>query len=321
MPVTSANETNLNNRIIIAHRGASAYLPEHTQASKVLAYGMGADYLEQDVVLTKDRIPIVLHDIDLDGVTNVAEVFPGRAREDGKFYVLDFELHEIRQLRVNERINRDGRQRYPGRFPAGHSEFGISTLEEEIELIQGLNQSTGKNTGLYTEIKSPAWHRNQGYDVSSIVLDTLARYGYGESSDNIFIQCFDPAELIRIKTELNSRLRLVQLIGENAWNEADTDYDRMRMVDSLKKIASYAVGIGPSIGHVLEYKEGKVRVTPLVSEAHSLGLVVHPYTLRNDALPEYVSGFDELLELLFIRANVDGVFTDFPDLAVQYRNR
>jgi glycerophosphoryl diester phosphodiesterase len=316
-----ANETDLKNKIIIAHRGASGYLPEHTLASKVMAYGLGADYLEQDVILSKDSVPIVLHDLELDAVTNVSEVYPDRARNDGKFYALDFSLDELKQLRVTERKNSDGKPRYPGRFPATGSDFRIATLEEEIQLIQGLNKSTGKNIGLYTEIKSPAWHKNQGYDLTHSVLETLGRYGYRDESANIYIQCFDPAELIRIHSDLKSNLKLVQLIGENAWNEADTDYNFMRTVDGLVKIAGYASGIGPSIDHILDAKEGKVRITPLVGEAHKLGLLVHPYTLRNDALPGYVSGFDELLELLFIKAEVDGVFTDFSDLAVQFKMR
>ena len=314
----NADVTPLNNKIIIAHRGASGYLPEHTLASKALAYGMGADYLEQDVVLTKDRVPIVLHDIELDPVTNVSEVFPGRARKDGKYYALDFDLDELKQLRVTERKTRNGATRYPGRFPINQTGFHIPTLEEEIQLIQGLNSSTGKDIGLYTEIKSPAWHRNQDYDLAAIVLATLARYGYKDNSDNIFIQCFDQAELVRIQSELKSSLKLIQLIGQNS-REVDSELNPMTTEDGLRKIASYASGIGPSFDHVLEYRDQKVQITPLVEEAHKHGLIVHTYTLRKDALPEYVSSFDELMELLFVRADVDGVFTDFPDLSVQFR--
>ena len=314
----NADVTPLNNKIIIAHRGASGYLPEHTLASKALAYGMGADYLEQDVVLTKDRVPIVLHDIELDPVTNVSEVFPGRARKDGKYYALDFDLDELKRLRVTERKTRNGATRYPGKFPINQTDFHIPTLEEEMQLIQGLNSSTGKDIGLYTEIKSPAWHRNQGYDLTAIVLATLARYGYQNNSDNIYIQCFDPAELIRIQSELKSTLKLIQLIGQNS-TEVDSDFNLMTTKDGLGKIAGYARGIGPSINRVLEYRDQKVQITPLVEEAHNHGLLVHTYTLRKDALPVYVSSFDELMELLFVRADVDGVFTDFPDLSVQFR--
>ncbi|MGY8813998.1 MAG: glycerophosphodiester phosphodiesterase [Gammaproteobacteria bacterium] len=312
-----ADETDMNLKVIIAHRGASGYLPEHTLASKTLAYEMGADYLEQDVVLTRDSIPIVLHDIQLEAVTNVRDVFPDRARKDRKFYAIDFDLDELKQLVVTGRKARAATYRYSDRFPKNSPEFQITTLEEEIQLIQSLNKSTNRDVGLYTEIKSPAWHKTQGYDLTTIVLDTLARYGYRNAADNIFIQCFDPAELKRIRHHLNSKLKLVQLIGKNSWNEADTDYKLMRTPEGLQNIARYANGIGPSIDHILASRFGKVTVTKLLNEAHKRNLVVHPYTLRKDALPNYASSFDELLELLFDQAGVDGVFTDFPDLAVQ----
>lgn len=305
-------------RIIIAHRGASGYLPEHTLAAKALAHGMGADFIEQDVILSKDGVPVVLHDLELDDISDVATVFPDRARSDGHYYVIDFTLEELRQLTLTERKRRGNRARYPGRFPLDSSVFRIATLAEEIELIQGMNQSTGRVAGLYTELKSPAWHREQGQDMTPVVLDVLAHYGYTRRSDPIYLQCFDPAELQRVRMDLGSDLKLVQLIGENRWNEADTDYRQMRSAAGLKQVAGYADGIGPAIGHVLKSRLGRVHVTALVQEAHELGMVVHPYTLRRDKLPRYVSTFDELLELLFERASVDGIFTDFPDLGVRY---
>ena len=313
-----ADELMLNDKIVIAHRGASGYLPEHTLEAKAMAYSMRADFIEQDVILTRDNIPIVIHDLELNATTNVKRVFPDRARKDGKFYAIDFDLAELKQLKVNERTRQNGNPRYPGRFPAGQSDFKIATLGEEIELIQGLNKSTGKNIGLYTEIKSPAWHREQGYDLSTAILKTLSDYGYSDESDNVLLQCFDPAELLRVKNELNSKLKLVQLIGENAWNEADTDYDEMHSKAGLQKIANYASGIGPSIDHILKFKNGEIQSTSLVKDAHDLGMIVHPYTLRKDNLPSYVNSFEELMEMLFIKAGVDGVFTDFPDLAVQF---
>jgi len=317
-----ANEVELNTQVIIAHRGASGYLPEHTLQAKVLAAAMGADYIEQDIVLSRDGIPVVLHDIYLDAVTDVAEVFAGRNREDGKFYVIDFDLAELKQLRINERVDLEiGTPRYPRRFPAGLSEFRIATLAEEIELIQGLNKSMDTDIGIYPEIKSPAWHRQQGHDISTVVLDTLKQYGYRQREDNIYLQCFDPAELKRIRIDLGSDLKLVQLIGENDWNEADTDYNLMRTAEGIREIADYADGIGPSVSHIINIDDsGLITMTGLVAMAHRHNLPVHPYTARRDNLPDHLSSFDELLELLLVKANVDGVFTDFPDLAVQFRN-
>lgn len=304
---------------IIAHRGASGYLPEHTLAAKALAYGLGADYLEQDVVLTQDDQPIVLHDVHLDTVTDVAQQFAGRHREDGRFYAIDFSLAEIQTLRVHERTDRGtGKAVFPSRFPVGKSVFRIPTLREELELIQGLNTSFRRQIGIYPEIKAPSWHRAQGKDISQVVLATLRDYGYDEAQDRAFVQCFDPVETRRIREELGSRLRLIQLIAGDTPQEADV-FGPMRTPTGLRKVAEYAQGIGPALEHVLTGNQGNVTATRLVADAHENGLVVHPYTVRNDALPTLARNHDELLELLVERARVDGLFTDFPDLAVRWR--
>ena len=132
--------------LIIAHRGASGYLPEHTLPAKALAYGMFPDFIEQDVVLSKDNVPVVIHDIHLETTTNVAKVYPDRARADGKFYVVDFTWEELQTLKVSERFNATTQQAvYKNRFPINTSHFKLHTLNDEIELIQGLNISMQKN--------------------------------------------------------------------------------------------------------------------------------------------------------------------------------
>ena len=139
-------------QVVIAHRGASGYLPEHTLPSKALAYQQGADYLEQDLVMTKDDRLIVLHDHFLDRVTDVAEKFPGRARADGRFYAIDFTLAEIKSLKFTEGFDiKDGEKVavYPLRFPLWASDFRIHTFEEELEFIQGLNKTMKRNVGIY----------------------------------------------------------------------------------------------------------------------------------------------------------------------------
>jgi len=306
-------------KIVVAHRGASGYLPEHTLAAKAVAHAMGADYLEQDVVLTKDGVPIVLHDITIDAVTDAADVFPGRARGDGRFYAIDFTIDELRQLSVMERAD-NGEQVYPGRFPRGASSFGIATLAEEIELIQGLNLSTGREAGIYPEIKAPAWHRAQGQDLAATVLAVLADYGYADRDDAVFVQCFDWNETRRIRQELGYRGKLVQLLGDNGWNEAPVDYDALRTPDGLATIARIADAIGPWLPHVVAGVDGdgRPRLTDLVADAHGHGLAVHPYTLRADALPDYAASLEDLLRILLVDAAVDGVFTDFPDRAVAF---
>lgn len=127
-------------QLVLAHRGASGYLPELTHEAIVAAFmTTGVDFIEQDVVLTRDDVPIIMHDLYLDGVTNVAQIYPGRNRSDSHYYAIDFTLEEIKQLRVTERVEPDKPQTptYPNRFPIWKSYFSLSTLEEKIELIQG----------------------------------------------------------------------------------------------------------------------------------------------------------------------------------------
>lgn len=291
--------------INVAHRGASGYLPEHTLPAKALAYGMGADYIEQDVCVTKDLVPIVAHDIYLNDVTDVAERFPGRQRLDGKFYIVDFTYKEISMLRVNERVNEDGAQRFEGRFPVGKSSFRLHRFEDEMEMIQGLNKATGRNVGIYPEIKEPAWHRENGIDISLIMLSVLYKYGYNDKNSKCFLQSFDAQELKRVKYDLGCHLKLVQLV------EAEEEFN-------LVEISKYAQGFGPSIRQLFKWTDGVgYQLTGVVAEAHRLGLEVHPYTFRIDALPEGVSDRG-LLELLFLEAGVDGLFSDFPDVSGEF---
>lgn len=328
-------------KIVIAHRGASGYLPEHSLPAKAMAYAMGADFIEQDLVLTRDDRLVVLHDLYLDLVSDVARVFPDRRRDDGHFYVIDFTLAEIRQLALTERlIVKDGRlrARFPGRFPPGQSSFRISTFEEEIELIQGLNRSTGRDVGLYPEIKSPEFHRQAGRDISRTILEMLKTYGYTQRADRLYLQCFDPRELQRLRRELLPELgmdiNLVQLIAETRWGvtrvykdgqSVPYNFDWMQVPGALTKIAGYADGIGPWTGMVVKKNStrDKLVFSNMVQEAHAAGLVVHPYTFRaeKEFLPPYAVDFDDLLDIFYFKVGVDGVFTDFPDRAVNFLDR
>ncbi len=294
-------------KIVIAHRGASGYLPEHTMEAKAMAYAMNSDYIEQDLVLSKDNVPVVIHDIYLDDVTNVNKVFPDRKRKDGRFYVIDFTFDELQRLQVIERFDpKTGKQFYPKRFPKGKGNFKLHSLQQEIELIQGLNYSTGKDIGIYPEIKNPKFHHQNGKDIAKITINILSQYGYKTKKDKCIFQCFDAKGLERVRKELKSDLFLVQLIEF----EEETK--------KLKHFATYADGIGPWYKQVLDKKEaGKWEFTSLVEDAHTLGLKVHPYTFRVDQLDEF-SSFEEMMKVLLIDANVDGGFTDFPDKMVAF---
>ena len=264
---------------------------------------MGADFLEQDVIATRDGELIVFHDLHLDDLTDIARRFPGRARADGRHYCIDFDLAEIRQLALTERRRAGQKQlRYPGRFPAEAGSFSIPTFEEEIRFIQGLNHSTGRCAGIYPEIKSPAWHHEHGIDLAVQMLAVLSSYGYNGPGDPAIVQCFDHEELKRVRTQLGCQLTLIQLTE----GEVPT-------VSDLQTIRGYANGIGPSLRQVIG--------TGLVAAAHQADLQVHPYTLRADALPPGFSTVEELIEILCRRELVDAVFTDFPDRVAQHLNQ
>lgn len=310
-------------KVVIAHRGASGYLPEHTLEAKAMAFAMGADYIEQDVVMTSDDQLIVLHDITLDRTTDVAERFPDRVRDDGRYYAIDFTLEEVRQLRASEGFDieeGEKKQGYANRFPMGESTFSVPTLAEEIELIQGMNKSTGKNIGIYPEIKGPEFHREAGKDISTAVVRMLKSYGYTSKQDKIFLQTFSFEELKIIHDEIfpaeGVDLKLVQLIG------GESSYPWMFEADGMGKLSAYADGVGPEKALVVarDSQKGNIRITDFVARAHAAGMEVHPYTYRLDPgqVPAYADSYEDLLDIHLFRADVDGVFTDFPDRAVDF---
>jgi glycerophosphoryl diester phosphodiesterase len=322
---TGAAETradmNADAPIIIAHRGASAYLPEHTLPAKALAHAMGSDYIEQDVVLSADGVPVVLHDIHLDATTNVAELYPSRARSDGRFYAIDFTLEELHRLRVHERRRADGSAVYPQRFPAQAGLSQLPTLAEEIALIAGLNRSRGARAGLYIEMKGTAFHRREGQDLPAAVLRVLEDSAW---QGPVYLQSFEPDALRYLRDDLGTELPLIQLIGENSWMEdGAVDFDFLRSDAGLDDIASYADGIGPWLMQLYRGRDeaGGLQLTDLAERAHVRGLVVHPYTFRADELPPGIDSFEELHDVFLRQLGVDGLFTDFPDRSRSLRDR
>lgn len=299
--------------IVIAHRGASGYLPEHTEGAKVLAIAQGADYVEQDVVLTKDKVPVQLHDIHLDQVTNVADVFPDRKREDGKYYAIDFTWEELQKLTVHER---NGLRPSPSsrRFPGGFGQK-IMRLEDEIRLVQGLNQTLGLNVGIYVELKGPAFHlKETGEPMGDVVVEVLKKFGYDSKDSLCYIQCFEAEELQRLKKE-NCPLKLVQLMGGLPKGTSD-------VAAVMKELAVYADGVGPAIPALVTTSDGgEVKSSGFVEAAHAAGLQVHPYTIRADQLPPWAKNIEQLHDVLFDELKVDGAFTDFPDLTRAAVNR
>ena len=295
---------------IIAHRGACGYLPEHTLPAVELAHTFDVDYIEQDVVLTSDGVPIVLHDITLELTTNVAKLFPERHREDGLFYAIDFTLAEIKTLSAHERTDALGNPVFPGRYSGTDAEFKIPTLAEEIETVDRLNAASGKHTGVYIELKRPEFHEQEGADIYQAVLCVLTKFDrLGKNAETV-IQCFDPETLKRFAHEGVFKGPLVQLVLTESIANWRGDFEAMHTLPGLKEVAAYAHGIGPDV-NLLE--NGSGGPSEMVLAAKKLGLFLHPYTLRADS--ESIPGvnFEALHKKLFIDLEVDGAFTDFAD--------
>lgn len=282
--------------IVIAHRGASGYLPEHTLAAYALAHAQGADYIEQDLVLTRDRHLICLHDLHLEGTTNVEELFPNRRRADGRWYAIDFSLAEIKTLSVHERLS--------NRFPTHSSGGSIPTFIEAFQLVQGLNATTGRNAGIYPELKRPAFHRQAGLAMEKPFMDALALLELNTEKARVFVQCFELDCLQRLHKDYKIRLPLIYLVGSGAEIVASLTPEK------LTALAAFLHGIGPS-KNLIELHPG------IVGDSHHAGLELHPYTFRaDDPYPrgQFKDFHAEVTH--FVRVHqIDGLFTDFPDLA------
>jgi glycerophosphoryl diester phosphodiesterase len=326
--------------LIIAHRGASAYLPEHTLEAYALAARLGGDYIEPDLVMTKDGVLIARHDNVLNLTTDVADhpEFAGRRTTksvDGKtvhgWFSEDFTLAEIKTLRAVERI-----AAVRPRNAMFNGLFGVPTLDEILALMEALSRETGRPIGVYPETKHPTHFRELGLAMESTLVETLARYGHVSRRAPVFIQSFEIGNLRALHAM--TELALIQLLGQEGKPfdiEAaggTTSYDGMATPAGLRDIAGYADGVGPEKNHFiipLDAEEGLdlAQASTFVADAHAAGLLVHPYTFRgeNHFLPaQYRSpapasalgnGQGEIEA--FLAAGIDGFFTDNPDIGVR----
>ena len=286
-------------QLVIAHRGSSGYLPEHTLPAYTLAHAQGADYIETDILMTKDRALVALHDHRLDFNTNVREVYPNRGRPDGHWYAADFTLEEVRRLAV--RGNR------PGRFRRDTRAFRVPTFEEIIELVQELNRLTGRDVGLYAETKVPAFHERNGLPLEKAMLDTLRRYGYRGPDAKVYVESFESDSLKKLRYALGAKLPLTQLVAPFS------SYDPMVTDAGLDKVTEYAQVIG--------LVKSRIRDDPsLVVRARSRGLAVHVFTFRADEVPEGHETFADEVRAFYFGYGVDGIFTDHTDRVLAIRD-
>jgi glycerophosphoryl diester phosphodiesterase len=294
--------------LIIGHRGASGYRPEHTLESYRLAVEIGADYIEPDLVSTKDGVLIARHENEIGSTTNVAERFPDRKTTktiDGTavtgWFTEDFTLAEIQTLRARERL--------AFREHDYDDHFQIPTFDDVIALAQTLGEQWHRAVGIYPETKHPTYFRGIGLPLEEKLVAALAAHGWNRRDAPVFIQSFETGNLrdLRQKTPV----RLIQL------GNAAAMFDDA----GLKTIASYADGIGPEKSLVIPIgTDGSIGTpTDLVSRAHAAGLLVHIWTIRIDKafLPAGYGAKPELEFQRFRDLGVDGIFTDFPDVAVR----
>jgi len=302
---------------VIAHRGASGYLPENTLAAVELAHRQGADWIECDVVLTKDNEALVLHDVELDLVTDVAVKYPQRARKDGRFYAVDFTLAEIRALRSRPRLNEDLRgEMHVERFATPPEPQPLVTLGEWIEGIQKLNVAAGREAGICVELKGPVYHAKAGRDLPSNVGAVLKRYGYDYTRARCLVLSFEPTVLRWMRRELNWQSPMLQLIGQPGWGEDDFDYDRLLTPLGLEEVAQYATWIGAHLPQVITLEANQPpRSTGLVELAQDCGLRVATYTFQREGLPEGHT-LPALLDFAIGPLGLDMPISDFPDVAL-----
>ena len=320
--------------LVIAHRGASGYRPEHTLASYLLAIEFGADYIEPDLVATRDGQLIARHEPLLDDTTDVKlrpEFASRRSTKsvDGRqvtgFFASDFTLEEIRQLRAVQ-PNAARSKEFDGKLL-------VPTFEEILDLVEQESAKRGRRIGIYPETKHPAFHLQLKLPLEDRLLDALNRRGLNKAGTPIFIQSFESANLqyLRTKTELP----LVQLMDEGSIVYDDTgqrvvsvsipDHGDDRGGErpkSLADVAKYAHAIGPWKRLILrDVGQPKLLTTTVIEQAHRAGLRVHAYTFRNEPAtlaPEYENDPSQEYRR-FYELGIDGVFSDFSDTGLKAR--
>jgi glycerophosphoryl diester phosphodiesterase len=288
--------------LVIAHRGASGHRPEHTLEAYALAIAMGADFIEPDLVSTRDSVLVARHENEIGATTDVAVKYPERRATkviDGDsatgWFTEDFTLAELRALRAKERLS--------VRSHAYDGQFAVPTFAEVLALADSAGRRRGRAVGVYPETKHPTYFRNIGLPLEERLLETLRAYGLDRRAAPVFIQSFEAANLRALRAQ--TRVRLVQLVSDPS----------QVTPAALREIATYADGIGANTRLIVPAPTGAT-ATSAIADAHAAGLFVHVWTLRSERqfLAERYGG-DALAEVRELAAlGVDGMFGDFPDL-------
>lgn len=365
-PIATPNLDNLKTLdgeapIVIGHRGASGLRPEHTLAAYELAIEQGADYIEPDLVSTKDGVLIARHENEISGTTDVADRPEFADRKTTKtidgveytgWFAEDFTLAEIKTLRAIERL--------PFRSPFFNGQFEIPTLQEVIDLAQRKSAETGRTIGIYPETKHPTYHDSIGLSLEEPLVKILQDNGLDQADSPVYIQSFEVGNLKDLNrlidvplvqlydaTDIGLDGSLIETQPYDFVVSGDTrTYADLRTPEGLEEVKTYADGIGPWKRMIVSVKgtdadgDGKAddingdgvvndadksltEPTTLVQDAHAAGLLVHPYTFRNEGLylARDYNGDPEQEYRQFIQLGVDGYFTDFPATGDKVRDQ
>ena len=321
--------------LVLGHRGAAGYLPDHTLAGYQRAIDSGADFIEPDLVSTKDGVLVVRHEPNITATTNVKDhpEFARRKRkrtvdgvEEEGWFVSDFTLAELRTLRAVQPLEE--------RDQSHNGKYKVPTFEEVLKLARDQSRRTGRTISIYPEIKHSTYHRSLGLPIEDKLLAALARYGYTKKDSPVIIQSFEVGNL---------SLPLGQPYDFTLAKDSRT-YQDLLTPKGLAEIRTYADGIGPWKAYIIPSRltigpDGKpvdlnrdgliderdrvaMPATQVVKDAHAAGLFVHPYTFRSEPrrlLSDY-QGDPKAEYRRFYQLGVDGLFSDFPDVARQVRD-
>ncbi|MBD2199912.1 MULTISPECIES: glycerophosphodiester phosphodiesterase [Calothrix] len=313
--------------IIIAHRGASGYRPEHTLAAYELAIDLGADYIEPDLVATKDGVLVARHENEISETTDITQhpefaerrttkIIDGESKTG--WFTEDFTLAELKTLRAKERIPQVRSQNtiYDGLL-------AIPTFQEIIDLAKTKSIAVGRTIGIYPETKHPTYFQSIGLALEAPLLAILQANGYQGANAPIFIQSFEVSNLKYLASKTD--LPLVQLLNNTGKpydfvvNADERTYSDLVTKSGLQEIAEYAQAIGIHKNLIVPIDSNKklLSSTSLVSDAHAASLLVHAWTFRNENLflPLDFQDNPQKEYELFFSLGVDGVFSDFPDTA------
>jgi glycerophosphoryl diester phosphodiesterase len=322
--------------LVIGHRGAAGYRPEHTLASYELAARIGADFIEPDLVTTKDHVLVARHEPEIGGTTDVASHPEFAARKTTKlldgvpvtgWFTEDFTLAELKTLRAVERLPlvRQHNTLYDGLFQ-------VPTFEEVLQLRERLSHELEREIGVYPETKHPTYFRALGLPLEGILVEKLRQHGLDHHDAPVFVQSFEAGNLRTLHDTY--RLRAPKIFLTSASGNPFSDprpYADYLTPTGLKGLAAYVDGIGPDkIQIIPRHPDGTLSTpTTLVRDAHAAGLLLHPYTFRaeNQFLPTELrvgtdpNGYGKALveQETFLRAGIDGLFTDQADIGVLSR--